>query len=86
VSEVVDPPEQLRDKAQQLGEKIARNSPSAMCATKRALWAALEQGLTDASRTGGRELVSMWGHRDQSEGPLAFAEKREPRWLDLDRR
>jgi enoyl-CoA hydratase len=22
----------------------------------------------------------MWGHPDQAEGPLAFAEKREPRW------
>jgi hypothetical protein len=24
----------------------------------------------------------MWGHPDQTEGPLAFAEKREPAWLD----
>jgi len=22
----------------------------------------------------------MWGHPDQTEGPLAFAEKREPLW------
>jgi enoyl-CoA hydratase len=26
----------------------------------------------------------MWGHPDQAEGPLAFAEKREPRWRELD--
>jgi hypothetical protein len=25
----------------------------------------------------------MWGHPDQTEGPLAFAEKREPRWAEL---
>ena len=50
ISEVVDPPEKLRDAAQALGEKIARNSPAAMAATKRALWAALELGLTDARR------------------------------------
>jgi enoyl-CoA hydratase/carnithine racemase len=86
VSQVVDPPEQLRDEAQQLAEKVARNSPSAMWATKRALWGALELGLTEASRAGARELVSMWGHPDQTEGPLAFAEKREPNWLDLDAR
>jgi enoyl-CoA hydratase/carnithine racemase len=86
VSQVVDPPEALRNEAQALGEKIARNSPTAMCATKRALWGALEQGLTDASRSGAKELVSMWGHPDQTEGPLAFAEKREPSWLDLDER
>ena len=49
-----------------------------MAATKRALWGALELGLTDACRAGARELVSMWGHPDQDEGPRAFAEKREP--------
>jgi len=53
-------------------------------ATKSASWGALEVGLTDACRTGARELVSMWGHPDQEEGPRAFAEKRQPRWRDLD--
>jgi enoyl-CoA hydratase/carnithine racemase len=80
VSEVVDPPERLRDRAQELAETIARNSPAAMAATKRALWGALEMGLTDACRAGARELVSMWGHPDQTEGPAAFAERREPQW------
>jgi enoyl-CoA hydratase len=49
-SQVVDPPERLRDEAQALAEKIARNSPAAMAATKRALWGALETGLADAYR------------------------------------
>lgn len=80
VSQVVDPPEALRDQAQALAEKIARNSPAAMAATKRALWGALEAGLTDACRAGAKELVSMWGHPDQEEGPRAFAEKRAPNW------
>jgi enoyl-CoA hydratase len=80
ISEVVDPPERLRDRAQELAETIARNSPAAMAATKRALWGALEHGLTDACRAGAGELVSMWGHPDQAEGPAAFAEKREPQW------
>lgn len=80
ISQIVDPPEQLREEAQRLAETIARNSPAAMAATKRALWGALEMGLTEASRAGARELVGMWGHPDQTEGPLAFAEKREPRW------
>jgi enoyl-CoA hydratase len=81
VSEIVDPPERLRDEAQALAEKIARNSPAAMAATKRALWGALEMGLTDACRAGAQELVSMWGHPDQEEGPRAFAEKRDPVWV-----
>jgi enoyl-CoA hydratase/carnithine racemase len=81
ISQVVDPPERLRDAAQELAETIARNSPAAMAATKRALWRALEMGLTDACKAGAADLVSMWGHPDQAEGPRAFAEKREPRWL-----
>jgi enoyl-CoA hydratase/carnithine racemase len=83
ISQIVDPPERLRDEAQALGEKIARNSPAAMRATKRALWGALEMGLTDACRAGAGELTSMWGHPDQEEGPRAFAEKRDPNWRDL---
>ena len=81
ISEVVDPPDRLRERAQELGETIAKNSPAAMAATKRALWAALEHGLTDACRVGAGHLVSMWGHPDQTEGPSAFAEKRDANWL-----
>jgi enoyl-CoA hydratase/carnithine racemase len=83
VSEVVEPPERLREKAQALAEKIARNSPAAMAATKRALWNALEVGLSEACRGGAKELVSMWGHPDQEEGPRAFVEKRDPVWQPL---
>jgi enoyl-CoA hydratase/carnithine racemase len=83
ISQIVDPSDRLRDEAQALAEKIACNSPAAMRATKRALWGALETGLTDACRAGAKELVSMWGHPDQEEGPRAFAEKRLPRWEPL---
>jgi enoyl-CoA hydratase/carnithine racemase len=80
LSEVVDPPEGLRDAAQALAETIARNSPAALAATKRALWAAFEHGLTGACRAGAAELVSLWGHPDQTEGPRAFTERREAEW------
>jgi enoyl-CoA hydratase len=83
LSQIVDPPERLRAEAQALAEKIAQNSPAAMAATKRALWGALEAGLTDACRAGSAELASMWGHPDQEEGPAAFAEKRDAVWLPL---
>src|SRR6478735_233729 len=47
ISQIVDPPDQLRDAAQELAERIAKNSPAAMAASKRALWRALELGLPD---------------------------------------
>ena len=78
-SEVVAP-DRLRPAATELAGKIARNSPAAMAATKRALWGALEAGLTDACRAGSQELVTMWGHPDQTEGPAAWADKREAQW------
>jgi enoyl-CoA hydratase len=83
ISQIVDPPERLRDEAQALAEKIAKNSPAAMAATKKALWGALETGLTEACRAGAQHLVSMWGHPDQEEGPRAFAEKRDAQWQEL---
>jgi enoyl-CoA hydratase len=83
LSEVVDPPARLRDAARELATKIARNSPAAMAATKRALWGALEGGLTDACRTGSAELIGMWGHPDQEEGPRSFTDKRAPQWQEI---
>jgi enoyl-CoA hydratase/carnithine racemase len=44
VGQVVEPPAGLRDAAQDLAETIARRDPDLLAATKRALWAALEQG------------------------------------------
>jgi enoyl-CoA hydratase len=83
LSEVVEP-ERLRDAAAELAAHIAKNSPAAMAATKAALWGALEAGLTDACRAGSQHLVDMWGHPDQTEGPLSFTEKRPAEWLPLE--
>lgn len=47
VSEVVEP-EELRPAAQRLAERVAENDPEAVAATKRALWHALETGLSRA--------------------------------------
>jgi enoyl-CoA hydratase len=53
ISEVVDPPGQLRERAQLLAELIARNDPEQLRAAKRALWDTLEMGLSDAYRAAG---------------------------------
>jgi enoyl-CoA hydratase/carnithine racemase len=83
VGEVVDPPARLRAAAGELAATIAKNSPAAMAATKRALWGAFEAGLTGACRAGAAELVGVWGHPDQVEGPAAFAERRPADWQPI---
>jgi enoyl-CoA hydratase/carnithine racemase len=80
ISEVVDPPEELEDRAQALAEKIARNSPSALIASKRAVWYAREMGRADALAAGMEIVEGFWDHPDNREGPAAFAAKREPNW------
>ena len=65
LSQVVDPPERLCEEAQTLADKVALNSPAAMRATKRALWGALELGLSDAYRAGARVVASTWGQPDE---------------------
>ena len=76
ISEIVDPPERLRDAAQALAEKIARNSPAAMAATKRALWGALELGLTDACKAGAAGARVDVGSPRPGGRPRRFAETR----------
>ena len=72
LSQVVDPPERLRERAQALAETIARNSPAAMAATKRALWGALEHGLTDACRAGAARARVDVGPPRPDRGPAGL--------------
>jgi len=83
VTEVVDPPERLREVVQELAERIARNSPAALACSKRAMWRSLQLGLDDACRAASADIVEMWSHPDQAEGPTAFAEKRPAHWAPL---
>jgi enoyl-CoA hydratase len=80
IDEVIDPPEKLQEAAQALAETIARNSPSALMTTKRAIWAAMETGRTAALDEGMGYVRSFWGHPDNVEGPRAFSEKRDADW------
>lgn len=82
ISQVVDPPEKLEDEAQALAELIARNSPAALKYTKRAIWDALDLSRAEALERGMDYVRAMWGHPDNAEGPRAFAQKREPTWVD----
>ena len=79
VSEVV-PRADLSTRARQLAATIADHSPATIAASKRAMWTALEHGLSDGLEQGWREIYRHWSHPDYVEGPRAFAQKRKPEW------
>jgi enoyl-CoA hydratase/carnithine racemase len=81
VSEVVEP-NGLRDRAIELATLVASNSPAAVEQAIRAMWETLELPLSEALEASLRRSASMRGHPDQTEGPLAWREKREPKWAD----
>ncbi len=77
---VTDKP--LMDRAREIAGIMLNNSPAALRISKKALWSALEHGLTGAQKTVADITRELSGHPDQLEGPKAFAEKRKPNWLD----
>jgi enoyl-CoA hydratase/carnithine racemase len=79
VTEVIDH-ERFEERVQEIAETVARNSPSTMMASKRAIWNGLQTALDDALEFGYRILSDFWDHPDNAEGARAFAEKREPNW------
>ncbi|QLL08880.1 enoyl-CoA hydratase/isomerase family protein [Mycobacterium vicinigordonae] len=79
LSQVV-PADQLRAAADRLAGAIAANSPTAMRATKQALWHSLEVGLTQARNDAAEEIWRLRNHPDHSEGARAWRQKRTPQW------
>ena len=79
VSEVVSS-EDLRASACRLATAIAANSPTAMRATKKALWRSLEVGMTQARSEAADEIWRLRNHPDHGEGVRAWREKRIPQW------
>lgn len=72
----------LLPRAREIAALIARNSPAAVRATKKAIWNSLELPLNEAMAQGWEILMRHWDHPDQKEGPAAFGEKRDPEWSD----
>ncbi|OBJ01673.1 enoyl-CoA hydratase [Mycobacterium alsense] len=82
LSEVV-PADRLRATAGRLAAAIATNSPTAMRATKQALWHSLEVGMTQARNDAAGEIWRLRNHPDHGEGARAWREKRAPQWQPL---
>ena len=79
VDQVVDPPEELDDVAQALAETIAKNSPSALMATKRAIWAAMETGRTADPGQGHGVREGLLGPPRQRRGAQGLLGEAGPR-------
>ncbi len=83
VSEVV-PDAELLATAERLATAVAANSPTALRATKRALWRSLEMGLTPARRAAAEDIRQLADHPDRYEGARAWREKRPPNWQPME--
>lgn len=79
VSDVV-PADRLRAAAGELAAAVATNSPTAMRATKKALWHSLEVGLSSARDAAAEEIWRLRNHPDHTEGVRAWREKRAACW------
>ena len=80
VSELTDA-EALLDTALGYAARIARNSPAAVEQMLRVLWAAQSRPLDEGLALADVAQISWRGHPDAVEGPLAYAERRAPRWI-----
>jgi len=79
VSRLTEPGDALGE-ALALAERIARNAPLAVAASKqvvRATQGATEEELWKIQRP---HMATVWKSNDAKEGPRAFAEKRPPEW------
>jgi enoyl-CoA hydratase/carnithine racemase len=79
VTEVVAP-DALMPRAMELAQIAASVSPATLQKSLRAIYASQELPLQAAYDRGYELIVEHWSHPDAAEGPLAFMEKREPRW------
>ena len=75
------PPGGAKDAAMEIVEDIARNSPNAVSLSMRSIWSSVEMPYSQAVEYGYSLLRMRWMHPDFTEGPRAFAEKREPQWV-----
>jgi enoyl-CoA hydratase len=79
ISQILDE-ETFEADVQALAETVARNSPSTMMLSKKAIWYGLECGREQALAYSLEAVKDLWDHPDNVEGARAFAERREPDW------
>jgi E-phenylitaconyl-CoA hydratase len=68
------------ERAFELAGLILENSPTTIMRSKQALWESIDRPRPDALENAWQIAQMHWKHPDCREGPLAFTEKRKPRW------
>jgi enoyl-CoA hydratase/carnithine racemase len=81
VSEIV-PSSGLEDRARELAEAIAANSPTAVARSRRLLREPRSRLIDGPLDAAWRCVQEHWTHPDAREGPAAFQERRPPHWAD----
>ncbi|MAI27627.1 MAG: crotonase/enoyl-CoA hydratase family protein [Myxococcota bacterium] len=66
--------------ALELAERIAKNAPLAVAASKQIIRASRGVTEEDSWKLQGPQMSRVFNSEDAKEGPLAFAEKRDPKW------
>jgi crotonobetainyl-CoA hydratase len=79
VNEVVPPAELMRT-AERWAEEMLACAPLAVRGTKEAVMTGLDLPLEAATRRSYSNIQALQASADRVEGPVAFAEKRKPRW------
>ena len=76
----VVPPEKLMDESLALANAIAKNAPLAVRVSKRVMKQAGELPDAEGWAINNAAMPEVFGSADAMEGPIAFAEKRDPVW------
>lgn len=76
----VVPGERLDDEVNALIDELMAAAPLSLRATKQAAMRGLDRPLSEALFEEYPAVTALFASEDIKEGPLAFAEKREPRW------
>jgi enoyl-CoA hydratase len=76
----VFPPEEVLDRALELGRALAAKSPLVLAAAKELANRSLQGDLDAALDDEAERFAQLFGSEDQKEGMRAFVEKREPRF------
>jgi crotonobetainyl-CoA hydratase len=81
VSRVV-PHENLMDEAEKIANNIMEGSPGSIKAIKEMSIDGLEMPLKEANKNQFPSIIQFYRSKDFIEGPVAFTEKRKPKWLN----